>query len=419
PVAPTTAEQRLARKNELKARGTLLMALPDKQQLKFNIHKDAKTLMEEIEKRTGRNLRENGPTSMGFDMSKVECYNCHGKGHFVRECRSLKDTRRNVVAEPQRRNVPLRDSALVVLRQKFEKAEQERDDLKLKLKKFQTSSKNLSQLLVSQTNDKTGLGYNTQVFTSSMFDCDEIFTSETDESLLVSPIYDRYQSGDGYHAVPPPYTGTFMPSKLDLVFNDAPNVNETVHTAFNVEISPSKLDKDLSHRPSAPIIEDWVSDSEDDYEAELPQNTPSFVHSTEQITTPRIFIKHVEISIPDANYKTTIPKPKSHGSNKNRKACFMCKSLNHLIKNCDYYNKKVAQTPSRNHIQRGNHQQYSRMTLPNPQRHVVPTAVLTKSKLVLITAARPVTAAVSKPHVTRPRQAKTVVTKPIHHLKGT
>nr|GEZ46209.1 ribonuclease H-like domain-containing protein [Tanacetum cinerariifolium] len=55
PVAPTTAEQRLARKNELKARGTLLMALPDKHQLKFNSHKDAKTLMEAIEKRFGRN----------------------------------------------------------------------------------------------------------------------------------------------------------------------------------------------------------------------------------------------------------------------------------------------------------------------------------------------------------------------------
>nr|GFB28633.1 hypothetical protein [Tanacetum cinerariifolium] len=51
PVAPTTAEQRLSRKNELKARGTLLMALPDKHQLKFNSHKDAKTLMEAIEKR--------------------------------------------------------------------------------------------------------------------------------------------------------------------------------------------------------------------------------------------------------------------------------------------------------------------------------------------------------------------------------
>nr|GEU47716.1 hypothetical protein [Tanacetum cinerariifolium] len=50
-VAPTTAEQKLAKKNELKAHGTLLMALPDKHQLKFNFHKDAKTLMEAIKKR--------------------------------------------------------------------------------------------------------------------------------------------------------------------------------------------------------------------------------------------------------------------------------------------------------------------------------------------------------------------------------
>nr|GEU60335.1 hypothetical protein [Tanacetum cinerariifolium] len=50
PVSPTTAEQKLARKNELKARGTLLMALSDKHQLKFNSHKVAKTLMKAIEK---------------------------------------------------------------------------------------------------------------------------------------------------------------------------------------------------------------------------------------------------------------------------------------------------------------------------------------------------------------------------------
>nr|GEW68256.1 ribonuclease H-like domain-containing protein [Tanacetum cinerariifolium] len=55
PVAPTTVKQRLARKNELKARGTLLIALPDKHELKFNIHKDAKTLMEATEKRFGGN----------------------------------------------------------------------------------------------------------------------------------------------------------------------------------------------------------------------------------------------------------------------------------------------------------------------------------------------------------------------------
>nr|GEU96832.1 reverse transcriptase domain-containing protein [Tanacetum cinerariifolium] len=60
--------------------------------------------------RTGRNLRANKPTSMGLDMFKVECYNCHRKGHFARECRSPKDTRRNGAAEPQRRNVPVESS---------------------------------------------------------------------------------------------------------------------------------------------------------------------------------------------------------------------------------------------------------------------------------------------------------------------
>ncbi|GJX58528.1 hypothetical protein Tco_0289918 [Tanacetum coccineum] len=54
-VPPTTIEQKLARKNELKARGTLLMALPNEHQLKFNTYKSAKTLMEAIEKRFGGN----------------------------------------------------------------------------------------------------------------------------------------------------------------------------------------------------------------------------------------------------------------------------------------------------------------------------------------------------------------------------
>ncbi|GJW98510.1 ribonuclease H-like domain-containing protein [Tanacetum coccineum] len=52
---PTTAEEKLARKNELKARGTLLMAFPNGHQLKFNSYKSAKSLMEVIEKRFGGN----------------------------------------------------------------------------------------------------------------------------------------------------------------------------------------------------------------------------------------------------------------------------------------------------------------------------------------------------------------------------
>nr|GFD51247.1 ribonuclease H-like domain-containing protein [Tanacetum cinerariifolium] len=55
--------------------------------------------------RTRRNLEANGTTSIEFGMSKVECYNCHKRGHFARECRSPKDTRRNVPMENQMRNV--------------------------------------------------------------------------------------------------------------------------------------------------------------------------------------------------------------------------------------------------------------------------------------------------------------------------
>ncbi|GKD48097.1 hypothetical protein Tco_1277073, partial [Tanacetum coccineum] len=65
-----------------------------------------------------------------------------------------------------------RDNALIELRKKIEKAEKERDDLKLTLEKFENSSKNLSKLLNSQVSDKfkTGVGYDSQEFDSQLFD---------------------------------------------------------------------------------------------------------------------------------------------------------------------------------------------------------------------------------------------------------
>nr|GEY31544.1 hypothetical protein [Tanacetum cinerariifolium] len=52
---PTSVEEKLDRKNEMKARGTLLMALLNKNQLKFHSYQDAKLLMEGIENGYGRN----------------------------------------------------------------------------------------------------------------------------------------------------------------------------------------------------------------------------------------------------------------------------------------------------------------------------------------------------------------------------
>nr|GFA11225.1 putative ribonuclease H-like domain-containing protein [Tanacetum cinerariifolium] len=89
-----------------------------------------------------------------------------------------------------------------------------------------------------------------------------------------------------------------------------------------------------SNRPSAPLIKDWVSDSEDDFEGEpiLIQKAPSFVQTTEHVKTPSPFVKTVEHPIPVDHLRKDIPKSKGHSNSRNRKACFVCKSLTYLIK---------------------------------------------------------------------------------------
>nr|GFB99658.1 hypothetical protein [Tanacetum cinerariifolium] len=267
--------------------------------------------------------------------------NCHIKGHFARECRSPKDSRRTAVAEPQRRTeeeptnfalmtfsssssnsssdcetglesvearllvykqnksaleenikllnieVQLKDNALASLRQKLETTKKERDDLNMKLEKFQTSSKRLTDLLASQTSDKAGLGYNSKVFTQAMFDCDNYYSSKSDnDSWPPSNLYDMFVSCGGYHAVPPPMTGTFMPPKPDLVFYTPPS-DENEHLAFNVQLSPTKPKQDLPSRPSALIIEDWVSDFEEEAMPQVTKDVPSFAQSSKLVKSPR------------------------------------------------------------------------------------------------------------------------------------
>nr|GEX98177.1 retrovirus-related Pol polyprotein from transposon TNT 1-94 [Tanacetum cinerariifolium] len=66
----------------------------------------------------------------------------------------------------------------------------------------------------------------------------------------------------------------------------------------------------MDYGPSAPIIEDWVSDSEDESKTKPSQNVPSLVQPTKQVKSPRPSVQHVETSIPAANPKTASPKPK-------------------------------------------------------------------------------------------------------------
>ncbi|GKC31378.1 ribonuclease H-like domain-containing protein [Tanacetum coccineum] len=296
-------------------------------------------------KKTGRNLGVNGTDTIGFDKTKVECYNCHIRGHFARDCRAPK-YQDNINRETTRRTVPveettskalvsqcdgqgydwsdqaeegptnftlmaytssgsssssssdtesqinvgaykaclesvearlevykkneavfeenikilkldimLRDNALTELRNKFEK---ERDDLKLTLEKFENSSKNLSKLLDIQASDKfkTDVGFDSQVFDSQVFD---------------SLDNDKYKTSKGYHVVPPPYTGNFMPPKPDLVLDDGEEYvfSESITSVPIVSSSEVKTSESKPKSVSEPLIEDWISDSEDKIELSL------------------------------------------------------------------------------------------------------------------------------------------------------
>ncbi|GJU88784.1 hypothetical protein Tco_1301207 [Tanacetum coccineum] len=91
----------------------------------------------------------------------------------------------------------------------LEEALKEKDDLKLKLEKFEESSQNLTKLINSQISakDKTGLGYDSQMNESEVVH--SVFNSR-ESDVDDNPVNDRFKTGEGFHAVPPPYTGNYM-----------------------------------------------------------------------------------------------------------------------------------------------------------------------------------------------------------------
>nr|GFA07351.1 ribonuclease H-like domain-containing protein [Tanacetum cinerariifolium] len=230
--------------------------------------------------------------------------------------------------------VQLRDTALATLRQKLETTEKERDDLNM--------------------------------------------------NWPPSNLYDRFVPSGGYHAVPPLVAGTFMPPKPDLMFHTPPS-DENEHLAFNVQLSLTKPEQALSSRPSAPIIEDRVSDSKEDDIPQVTKDVPSFAQSPELVKSPRnsSLLSPPPMSVtPPVPLRTHSP---SKGSKKTKKTCFVCKSETHLIKDCDFHARKLAY---KSYASRDIHKQYAPMNHSKFPLHKVSAAAPSKSQPVLTTAAR-------------------------------
>nr|GFA05178.1 putative ribonuclease H-like domain-containing protein [Tanacetum cinerariifolium] len=228
-----------------------------------------------------------------------------------------------------------------------------------------------NQLLdYGQTSDKAGLGYNSKVFIEAMFDCENYYSSKSNnDSWPPSNMYDRFVPSGGYHAVPPPVSGTFMPPKPDLVFHTPPS-NENEHIAFN--------------------------------------DVPSFAQSPELVKSPR---HSGLLSFPPMSVAPPVPlrtHSPSKGLRRSKKTCFVCKSETHLIKDCDFHARKLAQ---KSYASRDIHKQYAPMNHSKFPLHKVSTATSSKSQPVLTTVARTVSAVKPKFSKTRPNIASYAMSK--------
>nr|GEW66014.1 hypothetical protein [Tanacetum cinerariifolium] len=279
PVAPTTAEQKLASKNKLKSNGTLLMALPDKHQLKFNSHKDAKTLMEAIEKR----FRGNTETKKVQKTLLKQQYE-NFIGSHSESLDQIHDRLQKLISQLEIHGVSLFQEDVNL--NTTESVSAAVSDFAVCANMPVSSLHNVDSL------KEEPASYALMAFSS----LSSSFDNESDESWPPSSLYDRFQPNDGYHDVPTPHTGTFIPPKLDLVFNTTPTAVETDHSAFTVQLSPTKSAQDMSHtnKPTTPIIEDWVSNSEDESESKASQIVPSFVQSSKQ-GNPQHALKDKEV----------------------------------------------------------------------------------------------------------------------------
>ncbi|GJT71741.1 hypothetical protein Tco_1031027 [Tanacetum coccineum] len=289
-------------------------------------------------------------------------------------------------------------------------AEKEKEDLKAKVEKWHNSSKNLNILLNSQMSarDKAGLGYGDQMNKGVLSYENEVFqsvfvsrTSEIEDSL----VNDRYV--EGMHTVPPPMTRIYIPSGPDKEIDDSQFIydpNEETHESMpEPVVNEPKVVSQPKVWSGAPIIEEYESDSEDEH-VSLPtkeHETPSFafINTIKHIKTPRQTVK-------EQNTCSQSPKPDKKdcsglmskklglGYGYTKKACFVCGSFCHLIRDYDFHEKRMAkQAELNNRMSKGSGQREIRPVWNNVQRvnhqnQFVPKAVLTRTGKIQVNTAR-------------------------------
>nr|GEX43123.1 retrovirus-related Pol polyprotein from transposon TNT 1-94 [Tanacetum cinerariifolium] len=215
-----------------------------------------------------------------------------------------------------KRDALSRDSEINALNLQIEKLKKEKESNQIKIDNFENAFKSLDKLIGSQISDnsKTGLG----------------FTS--------------------YNAVASPPTGLFAPPTIDLSNSDLEEFQHPEFKGYGPKDSKSvcvDTSNEIKKAPNAPIIEDWVSNSDEDESEVIVLKSENVQHKPEQANQPRKMVQ----------------KP--------------------VLKNVEKGTGQMEVRPVWNNTMRINHQNFS-----NYKSNFAPTAVLTKFRIVPIGTAR-------------------------------
>nr|GFA23437.1 putative ribonuclease H-like domain-containing protein [Tanacetum cinerariifolium] len=209
--------------------------------------------------------------------------------------------------------------------------------------------------------EKSGLGYGNQIHEGVLSYENEVLESVFDSrssDVEDSHVNDRFAKVKGMHAVPPLMTRIYMPPKSDFGIDES---------KFTYVESKPKAVSEPKVWSDAPIIEEYESDSDDEYmfkaSVEQEKSSCDYINIVKHVKTPR-------------------------------KACFVCDSFSHLIRDCDFLEKRMAKqvelNKSKNKVtcQRNDRPVWNNVQRLNHQNKFVPTAILTKTSRFPVNAAR-------------------------------
>ncbi|GJT61364.1 putative ribonuclease H-like domain-containing protein [Tanacetum coccineum] len=280
--------------------------------------------------------------------------------------------------------------------------------------------------------DKSGLGYGDQIHEGVLSYENEVLESVFDSrssDVEDSPVYDRFAKVEGMHAVPPLMTGIYMPPKSDFGIDESnftygPKQSKTSESAANTSDSVScesnssvetleSVPKPAVNEPKAvskpkvwsdaPIIKEYESDSDDKYvikpSKEQGKSSFALVNTVKHVKTPRETVKEQNTCSPSPkadkrDWNGLMSKKLGLGYSFTKKTCFVCGTFSHLIRDCDFHENRMAKQVELNK-QKGkgtgqgeNRPVWNNVQRLNHQNKFVPKAVLTKTSIFPVNAAR-------------------------------